>query len=89
MRAVGAFLVLFESEQDSVWVISLTFGQLGVFVPPVVELALSITTTRLGLNMRLHGLLAVLLLLCHSFVSLVARQKLLTHFLSIGKLATL
>ena len=85
---IGAFLVLLECEQNRVAVVPLTLGQLGVFVPPVVEL-ISDVTARLSLNMRFHGLLAVLLLLRHGLVGLVARNELLTHLLGVGKLAAL
>ena len=39
--------------------------------------------------MSLHSLLAVLLLLSHGFVLLVARHELLAHLLGVGKLASL
>ena len=86
---VGAFLVLLEREQDSARVISFLFSQFRVFVPSVVELAFGITAARLGLDVSLHGLLAVLLLLCHGLVLLVSRYELLAHFLGIGKLTAL
>jgi len=86
---VGALLVLFEREQDSAWIVSFAFSQFRVFVPSVVGLAFSVTTARLGLDVSLHGLLAVLLLLSHGFVLLMARHELLTHLLGVGELAAL
>lgn len=72
MSLVITLLEVFETEQDSVWVISLALSQLRVVDPPVDLVTGSVATARLGLNVGLHGLLAVLLLLSDGLVCLVA-----------------
>ena len=89
MGAVRAFLVFLEGQEDGVWVVTLAFGELGVLVPSVVDVALGVATAGLRLDMVLHCLFAVLLLLGDRLVRLMACHEFLTDLLGAGEFAAL
>ena len=68
MSSVRTLLVVFQVEQDCVWVVALALSKFRVRVPPVDLVANGVATAWLRLNVRLHGLFAILLLLSDGLV---------------------
>lgn len=87
--AVSRVLPVLQSQQDRVWIILVSFGQLWVLHQLVDFGAKDEVTAHLGVAFRLHGLLLLLFGLYDGLVGLVTLGELGTDLLSSGELTVL
>ena len=89
MGLIGAFLVVFQFEENRLGVVPFFVRKVGVGDPAVLLVTYGITTAGLVLNVRLHGLLALGLLPRDLFVGFVTRLELNSDLLLGGEVAFL